>query len=278
VTALIVGVGNLLIGLAYIGLGLVSAWETARLYRYRGWSRFGIGFTLMAASCGPHHLAHSWHVFHGATVSGPMLVATLLGLPGGIGFVWLRYEAFRGRSGDRTFAHRPRGLAVLLTAFAVLVGWSAAWAVARPIMSLPLGQALCTSGGLVAGLRNAGIDFSSATFFGNIFVTVTYGMVGWFLADTQVRRHVTGGTWSLSGLSLASVFLSCAFMHLIHAFTVGEHSPTLWFDWLGIPASVYFLWVVRRVHNDSVVDWNRRPLVGVAAAPERASPWSGSGP
>jgi hypothetical protein len=81
----------------------------------------------------------------------------------------------------------------------------------------------------------------------------------------------------LSGLSLAGVFLSCAFMHLIHAFTVGAHSPTLWFDWLGIPASVYFLWVVRRVHNDSVVDWNRRPLVGAAAAPERASPWSGPG-
>jgi hypothetical protein len=47
----------------------------------------------------------------------------------------------------------------------------------------------------------------------------------------------------------------------------------LFFDLLGIPAS--FLWVVKLVHNDSVMDWNRRPLVGAAAAPARPSPWSG---
>jgi hypothetical protein len=29
------------------------------------------------------------------------------------------------------------------------------------------------------------------------------------------------------------------------------------------------------VHNDSVIDWNRRPLVGAAATPARPSPWSG---
>jgi hypothetical protein len=45
------------------------------------------------------------------------------------------------------------------------------------------------------------------------------------------------------------------------------------FDLLGIPASIYFLWIVKRVHNDSVVDWNRRPLVGAAATPDRSAPW-----
>jgi hypothetical protein len=273
---LIIGYGNLLIGLAYAALGLLSAWETFRLYRYRGVSRFGIGFALMAASCGPHHIAHGWHVLGGAPVSTPMLLATLVGLPAGLAFVALRVEAIRDGKGDRTFTYRPGWLVATGTAFAMIVGAATAWAVARPIVALPAGQALCTTGGLVGGLHNAGVDFTSPTFFGNLFVTVTYGMVGWYLGDTQVRRHVTGGTWSLSGLSLAGVFFSCAFMHLIHAFTVGAHSPTLWFDWLGIPASIYFLWVVRRVHSDSVVDWNRRPLVGIAVEPERASPWSGS--
>jgi hypothetical protein len=48
------------------------------------------------------------------------------------------------------------------------------------------------------------------------------------------------------------------------------------FDLIGIPASVYFLRVVKQVHSDSVLDWNRRPLVGAAAAPARPSPWSGA--
>ena len=46
------------------------------------------------------------------------------------------------------------------------------------------------------------------------------------------------------------------------------------FDMIGVPASVYFLWVVKQLHNDFLTDWNRRPLVGTAAAPARHSPWS----
>ena len=41
--ALIIGLGNLGIGVAYAGLGLLSAWEAVSLHRYRGWSRFGLG-------------------------------------------------------------------------------------------------------------------------------------------------------------------------------------------------------------------------------------------
>ena len=54
-TSLFIGLGNLLLGVAYAGLGSLSAWETITLHRYRGWSRFGVGFSMMAASCGPHH-------------------------------------------------------------------------------------------------------------------------------------------------------------------------------------------------------------------------------
>jgi len=70
------------------------------------------------------------------------------------------------------------------------------------------------------------------------------------------------------------VFFTCAQMHLIDATAPGGGLISL-FDLFGIPASVYFLWVVKLVHNDSVTDWNRRPLVGAAAAPARPSPWSG---
>jgi hypothetical protein len=88
-----------------------------------------------------------------------------------------------------------------------------------------------------------------------------------------VRRYLTNGAWSLSGVALTGVFFTCAQMHLIDATSHGN-GLMLIFDLIGIPASVYFLRVVKQVYNDSVMDWNRRPLVGAAAAPARPSPWS----
>jgi surface polysaccharide O-acyltransferase-like enzyme len=107
-----------------------------------------------------------------------------------------------------------------------------------------------------------------------MFVVITYGMVGCYLADRQVRSYLTNGGWSLSGAALTGVFFTCAQMHFIDA-TTRDNGLLLFFDLLGIPASIYFLWVVKQVHNDSVMDWNRRPLVGAAATPARPSPWSG---
>jgi hypothetical protein len=271
---LFVGLGSLAIGLAYAGLGLLSAWETISLHRYRGWSRFGIGFSLMAASCGPHHLVHGWHVLQGESVSWPMFAATLLGLPAGLIFVLLRFETMWGGQGERLFSASPDRAVLLVGAFTAVAGSLAAWAFVQPGVELPL-QVVCTSAGLVARDATPGIDFTSVTFIANIFVTVTYSMVGWYLADRQVRRYLTSGTWSLSGVALTGVFFTCAQMHLIVATTSGN-GLMLVFDLIGVPASIYFLWVVKQVHNDSVLDWNRRPLVGAAAAPARPSPWSGA--
>jgi len=278
--SLFIGIANILLGLAYSGLGTLSAWETFSLHRYRGWSRFGIGFSLMAASCGPHHLVHGWHVLHGAAVTGPMFAASVIGLPAGMIFSLLRIETLLGGRGDRTLTVSPQRVILLASAFAVTAGALATWTLARPPAAFSWPQVLCTTSGLAAAPPGqlSGIDFGSLALMANLFVAVTYGMVGWYLSDTQVRRRITGGAWSLSGVSLAGVFITCAFMHLIHAFTIEAHGPTLLFDLLGIPASIYFLWTVKQVHNDSVVDWNRRPLIGVAATPERSSPWSGPGP
>jgi hypothetical protein len=270
--SLVIGLSNLAIGLAYAGLGLLSAWEAISLHRYRGWSRFGLGFSLMAASCGPHHLTHGWHVLQGGSVSWLMFATTLIGLPAGLIFVLLRFEAMWGGQGERWVAASPDRAVLLVGAFTIVAGALAAWVFAQPGADFSY-QILCTSAGLVARTTAPGaeIDFASLTFLANVFVTVTYGMVGWYLADRQVRRYLTNGAWSLSGVALTGVFFTCAQMHLIDATTHGN-GLMLIFDLIGIPASVYFLRVVKQVYNDSVMDWNRRPLVGSAAAPARPSP------
>ncbi len=271
--ALIIGVGNLLIGIAYAALGLLSGWEAVSLHRYRGWSRFGIGFSLMAASCGPHHLVHGWHALTEGGVSAPMLVVTLVGLPAGIIFVGLRIERALGGRGDRSFRFSRYWAISLCAAFAGAVGLIMGWTLAAPPSDFA-SQIMCTALGLSArsGIPGTEADIGTIILLGNLFVGITYGMVGWYLTDYQVRRHIANESWSLSGVSLSGVFVTCAVMHLFYAMTE-LHGATLPFDLLGIPASVYFLWIVKRLHTDSVVDWNRRPLVGAAAAPERSAPW-----
>lgn len=269
--SLVIGLSNLAIGLAYAGLGLLAVWETISQYRYRGWSRFGIGFALMAASCGPHHLVHGWHVLQGESVSWQMLAVTLIGLPAGLTFVLLRFEAMWGGQGDRLVTASADRAAMLAGAFAIVAGGLGAGVLAQP--AADLFRTVCTSDGLVTRSTEATVQFTSITFIANMFVTITYGMVGWYLGDCQVRRYLTNGVWSLSGLALTGVFFTCAQIHLIDA-TSTDSNLLLLFDLLGIPASIYFLWVVKLLHNDSVIDWNRRPLVGAAATPARPSPWS----
>jgi hypothetical protein len=271
--AWVIGVGNLLVGAAYVSLGLLSAWEAFSQYETRGLSRFGLGFSLMAASCGPHHLVHGWCALQGGTVSTPLLLITLFGLPAGIVFCWLRIEAMLLGRGDRTVAATPLVVVVVSLVSLGAVGALAGWSVAAP--PLP-STAICSVRGIQipsAGPNPAG-NAALLVLGTNLFVTVTYAMVGWYLIETQVRRYVTYRSWSLSGLSLAAVFPTCAAMHMIMALSSSSDTATLPFDLLGVPASVYFLWVVRRLHMDAVVDWNRRPLVGIAAVPSRAAPWS----
>jgi len=63
---------------------------------------------------------------------------------------------------------------------------------------------------------------------------ITYGMVGCYLADRQVRSYLTNGGWSLSGVALTGVFFTCAQMHFIDATTRGN-GLMLFFDLIGIP-------------------------------------------
>ena len=139
--ALCIGIGNLVVGAAYSALGLLSAWEAISQYRHRGLSRFGLGFTLMAVSCGPHHLVHGWCVLQGGGVSTPMWVVAVLGLPAGAVFCWLRAEAMLGGRGDRTLVMSARAPVFIAGAFAITAGAMAALAIAAP--PLP-GSPLCS--------------------------------------------------------------------------------------------------------------------------------------
>lgn len=271
--SIVIGLSNILAGLAYAGLGVLSAWETISLHRYRGWSRFGIGFSLMAVSCGPHHLIHGWHVLQGASVSWPMLTATMIGLPAGLTFVYFRLEAVCGGRGDRAIYASPQWVVLSVGILTLIAGWLAAWTIVQSPEIGSAFEALCGSSGPVFGVGGLGIDVACVDLLANVFVTITYGMVGWYLADHQARRYLIDGAWSLSGIALSGVFFTCAQMHFVNAFTPGDE-VRLVIDLIGVPASVYFLWIVKQVHNDSVLDWNRRPLVGTAGAPARRSPWS----
>jgi hypothetical protein len=273
-TVYIIGFANLLIGMAYVTLGLLSAWEVASQYRYRGVSRFGLGFSLMAASCGPHHLIHGWCVLQGGAVSTPMLAVSLTGLPAGLVFCWLRAEAMRNGRGDRTVTINGSVMGAASIASLVAVSMLAGWALGTPPDPY---QFICTTLGIQPWFAGAGAGLGpTLVMLSNLWVSFTYAMVGWYLADTQIRRYVSTQSWSLSGLALTGVFPSCAAMHLILALTSSQDTGTLLFDLIGVPASVYFLWVVKQLHANSAIDWNRRPLAGLAAVPNRSSPWRDS--
>jgi len=276
----VIGVVTMAIGLAYVGLGTISATEVLLLRRRRGVSRFGVGFTLMAASCGPHHVLHGWHALSGHDGGTLMGVATVVGLPSGLIFVALRIEALAGGRGDRFVSGTPRWLYALPLGFLLTTGALLDRAVGAAFADAPAAASAHAAHAAQASLavptaaaEVAGFDPTSLVFGSNLFVAVTYGLVGWMLLRTQVRRRPDAGGWSVSGLSLAGVFPTCALMHLVYAFTAVGHPHTTFFDVLGVPASVYFLWVVRSIHREAIVDWNRRPIVGRAGVPNRPSPW-----
>jgi hypothetical protein len=245
------GILALLTGLAYTGLGVITAYELARHGRRRGASYFGIGFLLMAATCGPHHLVHATHhLIEGEAATAPMLVALAVGFPPGAIFVLLRIEAMLGGRGDRLIAGTPTALAV--------VPW------------LMAGAAGAT---LFAALSEAG-NPRPVALGANAVLLFNYVVVGAITFRTQLARRPALGGWSLSGISMAGVFATCGVSHLVAALATHTDWHALAFDLPGVPFSIYFLWVVHQLHRSSLRDWNRRPLVGRASRRARRSPWA----
>ena len=245
----------LVTGLAYSGLGVITAYELTRRGRLRGRGHrhFGFAFLLMAATCGPHHLVHATHhLLEGQPASGPMLAALALGaLPGAL-FILLRVEAAFGGRGDRRVSGTPLALA-----------------------ALPWLVALGSGAILLAALQRAAAEAPDLLAVApNAVLFAAYGLVGTFTLRTQIARRPGLGGWSVSGLAMSGVFLTCGLSHLVAGLTLPAELHSTMFDLPGVPAAVLFLVVVQRLHAESRREWNRRPLVGRAARRSRRSPWA----
>jgi hypothetical protein len=245
------GLLALLTGLAYSGLGVLAVYELSRDRKTRGFSYLGGAFALMAATCGPHHLVHAeHHLLWGEVASGPMLGALAIGLVPGAIFVLLRIEAAFGGRGDRFVSGTP----VLLAALPWLVAAGSGAIVWQAI----------------AEVREVNV----ASLATNFLLFVNYTVVGVLVLRTQLARHPGLAGWSVSGLAMGGVFVTCGVAHLVAGLATPADWHTLLFDVFGVPFSIYFLWVVRSLHRKSLRDWNRRPLVGRAFRQSRPSPWA----
>jgi hypothetical protein len=256
VTALGAALG-LLVGLACTGLGALTAYELLRDRRRRGWSPFGGAFVLMAATCGPQHLAHAAQaLLGGEPLRGPLIAALALGVAPGVAFVALRVEALLGGRGDRPVPGTPTLLAV--------VPW-----LACVVAGATLWEAVAEARHHGAALVHVGP---------NVVLLVTYTVVGVLILRTQMLRRAWRDDWSLSGLAFGAVFPCWGLAHVVEALTMAPGWQMLVLDYAGVPASLGFLWVVRGLHHSALRDWNRRPLVGRAGALSRRSPWAEAAP
>lgn len=244
---------NLVLGVAYCGYGVMTVVEMRRDWRTFGFSHLGAAWIFMAFTCGPHHLAHGIHVALEGRSGGALdLLTVVVGLPVGVLWLFLRVEAFFGGRGDRFIPGTPAWLRVvpgLALAYVGMLVVAAAWTVG-------------------AGPR------LSVMVVANLALVVIYLAIGWYFIRTQLANRPHQGGWSVSGLCLSGVFPTCAVMHAVWALysaTGLYHFDIHGFaiNVLSIPAGIYFLWVVRRLYQDALVDWNQGPAEVVAVAAVR---------
>lgn len=244
---------SLLLGVIYTSYGVITVIDMKDRRRTLGFSHFGAAWITMAFTCGPHHFEHGLHLaFAGRQPGGLELLAIVAGLPAGAIWFLLRVEALAGGRGDRFVSGTPRWVQAL------------PW-VATGYLAVVLG---CT--GVVLG---RGGTFRP-TMVPNLILIGLYMMIGWYVLVAQLQARQPRRGWSLSGIALTFVFPTCAVMHgvwVLYAFAgkydVDVHGLVI--DWLSVPASFYFLWVVRSLQLGTGTDWNEDTATIVT--PERDS-------
>lgn len=235
---------NIVLGLVYTQYGTMTLVEMVRNRRSMGFSHFGAAWIAMAFTCGPHHWIHGIHIALEGRQAGALdLVAVLVGAAAGVAWFVLRVEAFRGGRGDRFWSGDP------------------VWVMALPTIAGIYATALIAAAIGVGPLSSAHL----AAVLPNLLLVGIYCAIGWFLVRTQIANRRPLGGWSVSGLSLAIIFPTCAAMHAVYAlyglsgrYAADAHG--LGIDRLAVPAGVYFLWVVRALYSGTYADWNGSSL------------------
>jgi len=236
---------NTALGLVYLMIGGIILYDLIRNWSTLGFSHFGVAFIFMAFTCGPHHLFHGIHVgienHPAATLD---LITVAVGLPAGAVWVALRLEVLNGGRGDRFIHGTPGWLMAVPTAAGIYVTAVVAAAIAA------VWTMLSPSSGVIAGIMLSGL----------------YAAIAYYLVRTQIGNRRPLGGWSLSGLALAGIFGTCAVMHGTYAFfqlngLYPEDTHMLLIDWIGVPAAMYFLWVVHALFRGDFRDWNGAPGV-----------------
>jgi hypothetical protein len=214
--------------------------DMKRGWKQFGFTHFGAAWILMAFTCGPHHIIHGIHALNpGRDATALDMAVVLIGYPAGVGWFLLRVEAFAGGRGDRFIPGTPT------------------WLHALPVLAGAYASAL------VAATLSAGtLDLGNVWLaLPNVLLVGIYGMIGFYLLRTQLANRPQLGGWSASGLALAVIFPTCAVMHAVFALYAltgryGADYEGYTIDWLAVPAGIYFLWVVRSLYRQSLVDWD----------------------
>jgi hypothetical protein len=244
----VTALANIAMSFVYLGYGTATLLDLkAGGWHDRTRRQFGLAFLAIMFTCGPHHIDHGIHLLATDVQAGGLdLVVVLLGLAPGLVWFGLRMEAILGGPGDRLIDGTPRWLSLL------------------PV----LGGAYLVA--MVAAVTHLvrDVGFGAATI-PNLVVMVLYLFVSATLIATQLRNFEASGRWSTSGLALASVFATCALMHLVYAGynSTGQYvddGHVFAIDVLSVPGAAYFLWLVVGVHRGQI---GRNVAVRAAVAP-----------
>jgi len=234
---------NLIIGAVYTSYGILTLRELAVQRHSRALSHFGVAWVAMAFTCGPHHLDHGLHLLVSRSGTALELPALLLGVGPGVGWFLLRLEALSGGRGDREIHGTP--------------GWLRAFAV-----TAALGLFAATIWVVAVGTP---VVTSEVLALPNVLLVALYVVIAVELLRGQFANHATADAWSVSGIALTLVFATCALMHAAYVaqtaggvFGVDQHGLVI--GWAGVPAAVYFLWVVRAIRAGTLGGLQLRSL------------------